>query len=165
MDRIHARVNVMSVKSVLLKVVLRQRFLKHYRAVQRILALAEDSVRDINSDDNNGGHSGGSGSAPIVRISHSAHSSISTNQTADRKSPKKHVRIHTGDNEEDDGTPRVGFESSIHKGPQRPRVSSVQFEKTAIEEEESIDPEKAISMIRSLRAQWRCKHLALYHSV
>ncbi|KAF9296993.1 calcium channel protein [Mortierella antarctica] len=155
MDRIHARVNVMSVKSVLLKVVLRQRFLKHYRAVQRILALAEDSVRDINSDDNNGGHSGGSGSAPIVRISHSAHSSISTNQTAGRKSPKKHVRIHTGDSEEDDGTPRVGFESSIHKGPQRPRVSSVQFEKTAIEEEESIDPEKAISMIRSLRAHWR----------
>ncbi|KAF9324648.1 calcium channel protein [Podila minutissima] len=155
MDRIHARVNVMSVKSVLLKVVLRQRFLKHYRAVQRILALAEDSVRDISSDDNNGGHGGGSGSAPIVRISHSAHSSISTNQTAGRKSPKKHVRIYTGDSEEDDGIPSVGFESSIHEGPRRPRVSSVQFEKTAIEEEESIDPEKAISMIRGLRAQWR----------
>ncbi|KAG0025903.1 calcium channel protein [Podila clonocystis] len=163
MDRIHARVNVMSVKSVLLKVVLRQRFLKHYRTVQRIQALAEDFARENNSDDNNGGHGGGSGSgigvglsstsAPSVRISHSAHSSISTNQTAGRKSPKKHVRIHTGDNEESDGVPR--FESSTHEGPQHPRVSSIQFEKTAIEEEESIDPEKAGSMIRRLRAQWR----------
>ncbi|KAG0090940.1 calcium channel protein [Podila epicladia] len=165
MDRIHARVNVMSVKSVLLKVVLRQRFLKHYRAVQRIRAIAENSVREVNSDDNNGDHSGGSGSgmgvsrlstsAPIVRISHSTHSSISTNQTVGRKSPKKHVRIHTGDIEDADGIPRSGFESSTHEGSHRPRVSSVQFEKTAIEEEESIDPEKADSMIKSLRAQWR----------
>ncbi|KAG0020009.1 calcium channel protein [Podila clonocystis] len=165
MDRIHARVNVMSVKSVLLKVVLRQRFLKHYRTVQRIQALAEDFVRENNSDENNSGHGGGSGSGigvglsststPIVRTSHSAHSSISTNQTAGRKSPKKRVRIHTGDNEENDGVTPVGFESSTHEGPQRPRVSSIQFEKTAIEEEEPIDPEKAGSMIRRLRAQWR----------
>jgi hypothetical protein len=171
MDRIHARVNVMSIKSVLLKVVLRQRFLKHYRAVQQIRALAEDYVRENKSDDNNGGHGGGSGSgmgvgqsstsAPIARISHSAHSSISTNQTAGRKSPKKRVRIHTGDSEEDDGVSGVGFESSTLEGPQCPRVSNIQFEKTAIEEEESIDPEKAGSMIRSLRAQWRCKYLAL----
>ncbi|KAF9313622.1 calcium channel protein [Podila horticola] len=165
MDRIHARVNVMSVKSVLLKVVLRQRFLKHYRAVQQIRALAEDYVRENNSDDNNGSHGGGSGSgmgvghsstsASVVRISHSAQSSISTNQTVGRKSPKKRVRIHTGDSEEETGVPGVGLESSTLEGPQYPRVSSTQFQKTAIEEEESIDPEKAGAMIRSLRAQWR----------
>lgn len=166
MDRIHARVNVMSVKSVLLKVVLRQRFLKHYRAVQRIWALAEDSVLENNGDDDGAyGEGSGSGSGsgigmgqtstPIVRTSHS---SISTDQTAGKNSPKRRVRIHTGESEDDNGVQEIlGSDSSSHAGPWRPRLSSVQFEKTSIEEEESIDPEKAGTMIRDLRAQWRCK--------
>jgi len=170
MDRIHARVNVLSVKSVLLKVVLRQRFLKHYRAVQRIRALAEDSVRENNGDDNGAfGEGSGSGSrmgvgqtsTPIVRISHSAHSSISTDQTGGKNSPKRRVRIHTGESEDDNGVQEaIGSDSNPHAGPRRPRVSSVHFEKTSIEEEESIDPEKAGTMIKGLRAQWRCKYLA-----
>ncbi|KAF9390345.1 calcium channel protein [Podila verticillata] len=160
MDRIHARVNVMSVKSVLLKVVLRQRFLKHYRAVQRIRALAEDSARENNGDDN-GTYGEGSGcgigvgqtSTPIVRISHS---STSTDQIAGKNSPKRRVRIHTGETEDDNSVQEtIGSDSSSHAGLQRPRVSSVQFEKTSFEEEESIDPEKAGTMIRDLRAQWR----------
>ncbi|KAF9913297.1 calcium channel protein [Linnemannia zychae] len=39
MDRIHAHMNVIKIRSVLLKFLIRQRFLKHYRAVQRIQAL------------------------------------------------------------------------------------------------------------------------------
>lgn len=162
MDRIHARVNVMSVKSVLLKVVLRQRFVKHYRAVQRIRALAEDSAPANNGDDNGTyGEGSGSGigvgqtSTPIVRISRS---SISADETAGKNSPKRRVRIHTGESEDDNGVQEIiGSDSNSHAGSQRPRVSSVQFEKTSIEEEESIDPEKAGTMIRDLRAQWRCK--------
>ncbi|KAH7056641.1 Ion transport protein-domain-containing protein [Linnemannia elongata] len=39
MDRIHAHMNVIKIRSVLLKFLIRQRFLKHYRAVQRIQAM------------------------------------------------------------------------------------------------------------------------------
>ncbi|KAF9928693.1 calcium channel protein [Linnemannia zychae] len=39
MDRIHAHMNVIKIRSVLLKFLIRQRFLKHYQAVQRIQAM------------------------------------------------------------------------------------------------------------------------------
>ncbi|KAG0281785.1 calcium channel protein [Linnemannia exigua] len=39
MDRIHAHMNVIKIRSVLLKFLIRQRFVKHYKAVQRIQVL------------------------------------------------------------------------------------------------------------------------------
>jgi hypothetical protein len=46
MDRIHAHMSVIKIRSVLLKFLIRQRFLKHYRAVQRIQALTGASWSD-----------------------------------------------------------------------------------------------------------------------
>ncbi|KAG0370046.1 calcium channel protein, partial [Gamsiella multidivaricata] len=43
MDRIHAHINVVYVRSILLRMVLRQRFLKHYAKVQKIRALTDDT--------------------------------------------------------------------------------------------------------------------------
>ncbi|KAG0326774.1 hypothetical protein BG004_002906 [Podila humilis] len=180
MDRIHARVNVISVKSVLLKVVLRQRFLKHYRAVQRIRALVDDSMHHSDGDGHQGGGGSGTGagmgvgqgssSPPVVRItSHSPSASISTDQTAGKNSnsPKKRVRIQTDEDDADNNSDHnrgVGIgssnasPSSLAGSSRRPGFSgssTVQFDKTAIEEEEVIDPEQAVVMIKNLRSQWR----------
>ncbi|KAF9942606.1 calcium channel protein [Mortierella alpina] len=176
MDRIHARVNVTNVKSILLKVVLRQRFLKHYRAVQRIRALsqASSSAKDPppSSDGNSGGGMGpgvdsGSGSGTgagstqqAPRVSHSTHSSVSTNQGSSSGAPvtkQKRVRINTGE-EDFDSAAGVGSSSTLStlRG-QTARRSTLMFEgeKTAIEEEEAIDPALASTMIHDLRLEWR----------
>ncbi|KAF9423938.1 calcium channel protein, partial [Podila epigama] len=182
MDRIHARVNVMSVKSVLLKVVLRQRFLKHFREVQRIRALA--AVKDGHDHGHGGGDTGsgaGSGagvggivSPPIVRISHSAQSSISASgrmggpsatdgNSSNNSSPKKRVRIQTGADDHEivqktsatAAVPATTTGGSPSSSRRQVSSSSVQFEKTALEDEETIDHEEARIRINSLRSQWR----------
>lgn len=134
MDRIHARVNAMNVQRILLKVILRQRFLKHYRAIQRIQKLAgESSLAEI------GGEHG---------LYHSSHESVSMDQTA--STHKKSVRIHTG---ESDGAGVVGSSTARSRGSEL----MVEPEKTALEEEEPMDQEQAGVLIHSLRSEWRCK--------
>jgi len=145
MDRIHARVNAMNVQRVLLKVILRQRFLKHYRAVQRIQELATEGEE-----------------ARELELAHSSRESVSTDQTA--STHKKHVRIHTGESEgagvvggrgqrgDAGASPVVGTRS-------RNNVVIIEPEKTALEDDESIDPEQAGAMIDNLRSEWRCKFI------
>ncbi|CAO3564105.1 unnamed protein product [Mortierella alpina] len=179
MDRIHARVNVTNVKSILLKVVLRQRFLKHYRAVQRIQALAQASIfpgdQPPTSDENSGaggtgpevdsssglGQGSNSGSThQATRASHSTQSSVSTNQGSSSGPPatkQKRVRINTSDADFDDAA-GVGSSSTLSSlRGQTARKSTLMFEgeKTAIEEEEPIDPALAGTKIDELRTQWR----------
>ncbi|KAF9959783.1 calcium channel protein [Mortierella alpina] len=176
-DQIHARVNVTNVKSILLKVILRQRFLKHYRAVQRIKALAQASSSPDDLPPSSGGDGGGgvmgsgvdagSGSRSGSRsaeqgpsFSHSTQSSVSTSQGSSSGAPatkQKRVRINTGE-EDFDSAAGVGSSSTVNplRG-QHARKSTVLFEgeKTAIEEEEAIDPALAGTMINELRSQWR----------
>ncbi|KAG0053161.1 calcium channel protein [Gryganskiella cystojenkinii] len=144
MDRIHARVNAIYVQQILLKAILRQRFLKHYRAVQRIRALASEGSQD---------GSGGNGSGIGRGLSHSSQGSVSTDQTASMH--KRRVRINTDDSSAGAG---VGSSTSPPLPSDRRKRSSVMIvepEKTALEEEEPIDPEQAGALISSLRSEWR----------
>ncbi|GJJ69887.1 voltage-dependent calcium channel [Entomortierella parvispora] len=141
MDRVHARVNAMNVQRVLLKVILRQRFLKHYRAVRRIQELSTENNGD------NDEHGLGA---------HSSRDSVSTDQTMSPR--KKHVRINTGESERDDvagGRGQGGAGASPSGTRSRGNVVIIEPGKTALEEDESIDPEQAGEMIDSLRTEWR----------
>ncbi|KAF9285597.1 calcium channel protein [Mortierella alpina] len=177
MDRIHARVNVTNVKNILLKVILRQRFLTHYRAVQRIKALAQVASSSDDMPPSSGGSSGGgimgsgidlgsgsgtgSGSTQQgPRGSHSTRSSVSTNQGSSSGAPntkQKRVRINTGE-EDSYSAAGVGSSSTLNtlRGQTARRGTLMsEGEKTAIEEEEAIDPALAGTMINELRSEWR----------
>ncbi|KAG0249803.1 calcium channel protein [Mortierella polycephala] len=165
MDRIHAHINVTSVRSVLLKFVLRQRFLRYYGAVQRIRALAGETSSSGGSgnppsDVNSAGPSSvgaGAGSIPsqhVPYVAHSSHSSISPEQSD--SDGQRQVRINTGEDQDDSAN--AGSSSNASNPQKRTGRRSVIFdqgEKTALGEEESIDPAQANIMINNLRAEWQ----------
>ncbi|KAF9116172.1 calcium channel protein [Mortierella sp. AM989] len=145
MDRIHARVNVIYVKSILLKMILRQRFLKHYDAVKKIHARTdsnsmmqaeyppEDPIEPIVAA------GVGSNRPMIPTITRSVYPSEETSQTA--ANSQKRVRINTGDSQ----TEVAGISSSL----------SVPGETTGADKEELVDSEQAGAMISNLRSEWR----------
>ncbi|KAF9431383.1 calcium channel protein [Entomortierella beljakovae] len=143
MDRIHARVNVVCVKGVLLKMVLRQRFLKHYNAIQRIRARTDD-VNSMSPEYPPGdaiepSESAGVGSNKnIPTITHSVYSSEATSNTA--VNVKKRVRISTQDSQI---IPAVGSSSDTS------------LKSLSGADKEMIDPEQAEAMIGNLRSEWR----------
>ncbi|KAF9195928.1 calcium channel protein [Haplosporangium sp. Z 11] len=165
MDRIHAHMNVASVRSVLLKFILRRRFLKHYSAVQRIQALASESS---SSGDSGNPPSGGSGAGRssvgagvrsislqhVPHVAHSSHSSDSPEQSA--SGGRQRMRINTGEDQNDaTNSGSSSNASNPREWAGRRSVTFTEGEKTAIEEEEFIDPAQANIMINNLRAEWR----------
>ncbi|KAF9349763.1 calcium channel protein [Mortierella sp. AD094] len=141
MDRIHARVNVIYIKSILLKMILRQRFLKHYHTIEKIRARTDDPSRDAEfppGDPTEPAYAGIVPSRQIPVITHSIHSFDATSQAAD--SSQRRVRINTG---EPEIAPAAAGSSSSSKNV------------VAGDKEEIIDSEEAGEMIEGLRSEWR----------
>ncbi|KAF9999058.1 calcium channel protein [Entomortierella chlamydospora] len=134
MDRIHARVNVIYIKSVLLKMILRQRFLKHYNEVKKIRARTEKPSEHFEP-----AYAGIVHSKQIPMITHSDHSSDVTIQAAD--SSQRRVRIDIGESEI---VPASAGSSSSSRNVV-----------TASDKEELIDSEEAGEIIDGLRSEWR----------
>ncbi|KAG0295245.1 calcium channel protein [Linnemannia gamsii] len=94
MDRIHAHMNVIKIRSVLLKFLIRQRFLKHYRAVQRIQALTGAAWSDDQPPI--GGDPSGSPPPPPSYGASGPSSSSSSAPLASRSAPMGSSSSHAG---------------------------------------------------------------------
>lgn len=94
MDRIHAHMNVIKIRSVLLKFLVRQRFLKHYRAVQRIQALTGAAWSDDQPPIGGDPSSGSPPPSPSYGASGPSSSSSST-PLASRSAPMGSSSSHT----------------------------------------------------------------------
>ncbi|KAF9909961.1 hypothetical protein BX616_011006, partial [Lobosporangium transversale] len=158
MDRIHARINVITVKSTLLRIILRRRFLKHFNAVKKIRSRIDDSQE---GDDEGRPHYSSSGvsasasaSAGTTSASRHAGSSGSVQEQEGRggtsSSDQKRVRICTDDAQSSSGAAGVG------SGTGASFVSGGSGgDKSAVEFDDTINPEQAGALIDGLRSEWR----------
>lgn len=180
MDRIHAHMNVIMIRSVLLKFLIRQRFLKHYRAVQRIQAMMGGASWSDDQPPIGGSPSSGpslsssttplaSRSAPMASSSSPAGAVVGSSQhtasmaqvpeayssvSSTGRSPSSHkqVRINVDDSVQDTrSSSTVAFSDSNVGGP----GSSLSLK--SVIEEDPIEPVQAGAMIDDLRSEWRSK--------
>ncbi|KAG0294302.1 calcium channel protein, partial [Dissophora globulifera] len=163
MDRLHAQVNVIIVRSMLLSMVLRQRFVRYCKDIERIVALTDTSGKDGSSGEagamspptsmHGQEPSGGAGvGAPSQQIPTIARSRFSSDSSS-----KDHVRIASDDSFRVSSmlgsslavTPSAAV--SVHSA----RSFLSEADQRTLEKGTPIDPTLARRMIQSLRHDWR----------
>ncbi|KAF9088892.1 calcium channel protein [Mortierella sp. AD031] len=176
MDRIHAHMNVIKIQSVLLKFLIRQRFLKHYRAVQRIQALTGSSWSDDQPPIGGSGSGDGGGdprdlpassSSPSrsdVAFSAAAGAGVgsSQQQSAPEAAPAQPSSVSSKSSQS--GAPSSRKQVRINTDDAQ--SSTVAFTDSnvgpgsswslkSVIEEDPIEPVQAGAMIDDLRSEWR----------
>ncbi|KAF9586210.1 calcium channel protein [Lunasporangiospora selenospora] len=152
MDRIHAQVNVTNVKGILLRVMLRRRFLKHYSAVNKILYRTHDSSDDDFGQDGAGSSASGSSSSKRHDLDKSQ------DPTAAPGTGRQRVQINVeSPHEEEDHYDTDSAAAGVGtKAVQRSKKSGVKFEDDdKPPRRDRIDSNSASNMIEDLRDEWR----------